>query len=112
MGLKNYLFGFNAENIATKFLQKNGFEIIERNFHSRFGEIDIIAKKDEILHFIEVKATSKNYETAYRITPTKLSKIIKTLNFYFTQHKINLNYQIDAILINNQDCQLIENITQ
>ena len=110
MGLKNYLFGFAAENIATKFLQKNGFEIIERNFNSRFGEIDIIAQKDEI--FIEVKATSKNYETAYRLTPTKLSKIIKTLNFYFTQHKINLNYQIDAILINNQNCQLIENITQ
>ena len=82
MGLKEYKFGFESENKAVKFLKSHGFEILERNFHSRFGEIDIIAKKDEILHFIEVKATSKNYETAYRITSSKFSKILKTIKFY------------------------------
>ena len=52
MGLKAYLSGLLGEDKAQSYLKKQGFEIIERNFHSKFGEIDIIAKKDEILHFI------------------------------------------------------------
>ena len=75
MGLKEYLFGFSAEDRACEFLQNHGFAILCRNFRSRFGEIDIIAKKDEILHFIEVKATLGEYETAYRLTKSKFEKI-------------------------------------
>ncbi len=45
-----------AEDKACKFLDENGFMIVERNFYSRFGEIDIIASKDEVLHFVEVKS--------------------------------------------------------
>ena len=58
MSLKEYLFGFKSEDKAVKYLKNQGFEIITRNFKSKFGEIDIIAKKTNILHFIEVKATS------------------------------------------------------
>ncbi len=61
MGVKAYLDGILGEDKACKFLKKQGFEILKRNFHSKFGEIDIIAKKDEILHFIEVKFTQKEY---------------------------------------------------
>ena len=77
MGLKEYLFGFSAEDKACKFLENHGFTILCRNFRSRFGEIDIIAKKDEILHFIEVKATNGEYETAYRLTQSKFETILK-----------------------------------
>ncbi|WP_168236858.1 YraN family protein, partial [Campylobacter fetus] len=56
MGLKEYLFGFKGENMAAKYLVSQGFEILEKNFHSKFGEIDIIAKKDDVLHFVEVKS--------------------------------------------------------
>ena len=45
-----------AEDKACKFLDENGFMLVERNFYSRFGEIDIIASKDEVLHFVEVKS--------------------------------------------------------
>jgi putative endonuclease len=48
-------------------LKKSGLKIIEQNFHSRFGEIDIVAEKDDILHFVEVKATSKDYDALDRI---------------------------------------------
>lgn len=40
-------------------MQMNGYQIIKCNFRSRFGEIDIIAKKDEYIHFIEVKTRTK-----------------------------------------------------
>ena len=85
-----------------KFLKSHGFEILERNFHSKFGEIDIIAKKDDILHFLEVKATSKNYETAYRITSSKFSKILKTIRFYITKNQNETDFRVDFIGINKE----------
>ncbi|HEC1788756.1 TPA: YraN family protein, partial [Campylobacter lari] len=57
MALFEYLFGKKGEELACEFLKTQGFEILKRNFYSKFGEIDIIAKKDKILHFIEVKST-------------------------------------------------------
>ena len=87
MGLKEYIFGFSAEDRACEFLQNHGFTILCRNFRSRFGEIDIIAKKDEILHFIEVKATLGEYETAYRLTKSKFEKILKTINFFYDERE-------------------------
>ena len=98
-----------AEDKAVKFLENLNYQIIERNFYTKFGEIDIIAKKDNVLHFIEVKS-GKNFEPIYNITPTKLSRIIKTLNVYLKKNKLNNPYQIDAIIIKN-NIELIENIS-
>ena len=47
-----------GECIAVKFLENKGFEIIEQNYRKKYGEIDIIAQKGKILHFIEVKSVS------------------------------------------------------
>ena len=110
MGLKEYLFGFSAEDRACEFLQKNGFVILCRNFRSRFGEIDIVAKKDEILHFIEVKATLGEYETEYRLTKSKFEKITKTINFYMMKESFNNEFQVDFIGISKGDVKFIENI--
>lgn len=111
MGLKEYLFGFDSEERATEFLQNSGFEILDRNFKSRFGEIDIIAQKDEILHFIEVKSTSKDYEAIYRLTSSKLQKILKAVNFYLMSETAVNSYQIDLVVITKSSINLIENIS-
>lgn len=110
MGLKEYKFGFASEDLAVKFLKKMGYEIIKRNFHSKFGEIDIIAKHNEILHFIEVKSTSKDYEVIYRLTKNKIYKIIKTINFYMLEYDNNMSYQIDLIYLQNDEIKFLENI--
>ncbi|HCS10675.1 MAG TPA: hypothetical protein DIV40_04380, partial [Clostridiales bacterium] len=47
--------GFEYEKIAKKYLRYNNYKILEVNFISKFGEIDIIAEKNDRLHFIEVK---------------------------------------------------------
>jgi len=101
--------GFKAEDKAVLFLEENGFRIIERNFYSKFGEIDIIALKDDILHFIEVK--SGKYEPIYQITPSKLSKIIKTSQIYLNKTKLNFDYCYDAIIVKENDIDFIENIS-
>lgn len=51
--------GDKGERIATKYLKKKGYKIIERNYLEKCGEIDIIALKDDILHFVEVKTVSR-----------------------------------------------------
>lgn len=101
-------FGQEAEDKAAKFLQKCGLKIVERNFHSRFGEIDIVAESENALHFIEVKASVK-YDPLYRITPSKMKKIQKTIEFYMLRNDVKKDIQIDAIAVNN-DIEWIQNI--
>lgn len=104
------IVGLKAEEKAVEYLKDNGYSIIERNFHSRFGEIDIIAKKDDILHFFEVKY-SKDYDAITRITPKKLHKIIKTIDYYIYKKNIDSDYQIDALIVNNKLIEIVENIS-
>lgn len=102
--------GAKAEDIACRFLKEAGFEILDRNFYSRFGEIDIVAYKDNTIHFIEVKS-SKKYDPIYYITPKKMQKILKTIDYYMFKNSINIFFQIDAIIIKNNDVEYINNIT-
>lgn len=102
--------GNEAEKKAVEYLKSLGYSILETNFHSRFGEIDIIAKKENNLHFIEVKYSKKS-DPFERITPTKLTKIIKTIEFYMYRTNINFDYQIDAILICDESLKMVENIS-
>ena len=100
-----------AEDKASAFLDNNGFLIIEKNFYSRFGEIDIIAEKDGVLHFVEVKS-GLDYESAIQnITPAKLNKIIKTLHAYMKKNNSNNEFMIDAIVVTPLEVKMIENIT-
>ena len=53
-------YGKKGEDITADYLRKNGFIIFKRNYHSRFGEIDIIAEKGNLLLFVEVKTRGDN----------------------------------------------------
>ena len=100
-----------AEDSACAFLQERGFSIIERNFYSRFGEIDIIALKDETIHFIEVKS-GLDYESAVQnITPQKLSRLIKTANVYMKKNSLHVDFMLDAIIVVDKNIEFVENIT-
>jgi len=66
------------EERVVQYLYQKGFKIIERNFHSKFGEIDIIATKKGKLLIIEVKG-GKNFENlSYRVDCQKLKRIFLT----------------------------------
>lgn len=73
-----------AEAMACMHLKQNGFEILECNYHSRYGEIDIIAFKEKDLIFVEVKARAKtSYGNANEvISNSKQIKIMKTAMQY------------------------------
>lgn len=91
-----------GEEIASCYLQKKGYKIIERNFRKGYGEIDIIATCKKTLVFVEVKTrTSQEFgDPLEAIAPWKLRSLIKTVQFYKMTHR-NLPEQmrIDAISV-------------
>ena len=100
-----------AEDKACLFLYENGYEIVERNFYSRFGEIDVIATKDEVLHFIEVKS-GLDYESAIQnITPQKLSRLIRTGSVYLKKNTLDVDFVYDAVIVTPKAIEFVENIT-
>jgi len=82
-----------GEDIATEYLIKNSYNILHRNFHSQFGEIDIIAEKDSTIYFFEVKTRTENSFTQPEesITRRKITRIIKTAQIFF-QKTLNSNH--------------------
>ncbi|MDF1883254.1 YraN family protein [Sulfurimonas sp. SAG-AH-194-C21] len=100
-----------AEDKACTFLYENGFEILERNFYSRFGEIDVIVTKENVLHFVEVKS-GVDYELAIQnITPSKLSKLLKTCDVYMKKNAYDGDYMLDALVVTPAGIEHLENIT-
>ena len=85
---KTSLQGKLAEDYAVKLLFGQGYKIIDRNFHSKFGEIDIVALKDDYLAFIEVKArwSTKFGLPEEAVTRSKLWKIGRTGEYYSILH--------------------------
>ena len=80
-----------AEDIAKQFLIKQGLTIAEQNFHCRFGEIDIIAKHQQQVIFIEVKYRQQaNFGGAINaISASKQEKIKKSARIYLQQQQLN-----------------------
>ena len=80
--------GTAGETLAAEFLEYKGYEIIERNFFSRYGEIDIIAREGGEVVFVEVKMR-KNAEhgtAAEAVTPAKQRKLQKTALMWLASH--------------------------
>lgn len=96
--------GFLAENLATRYLEKKGYAILELNYRKPWGEIDIIAKKEGILVFVEVKANRKiiaGFEPELRANNSKIIKVVRTARTYLAEKKYSSvqEWQIDVISI-------------
>lgn len=107
------LFGDQSENLATLFLEQESFMILERNYFARkLGEIDIIAKHDDVLHFIEVKSgKSDSFDPVYNVTPAKLRKVVNSAHYYMKTKRLDMAFSIDALIIRQDEVEFIENIT-
>ena len=85
--------GISGESIAARYLEQNGYEIIERNWYCRWGEIDIIARSpDGILVFAEVKScgeSGKFGDPLEWITSSKIRKIIKSTRQFLFENEID-----------------------
>jgi putative endonuclease len=102
--------GFAIEDRAQEWLKTQGFEIVDRNYLEKFGELDIVALKGGVIHFIEVKS-GENFDPIYAITRSKLKKVVKTAESWLQKRRSNAIFSIDALLVRNSSIELIENIT-
>lgn len=86
--MKNGETGRFGENEACRYLKENGYEIVARNYRSRYGEIDIIARRDGAVVFVEVKARRDRAfaEAAQAVGPSKQEKLRKTALFWLSEH--------------------------
>ena len=103
--------GNTAEQKAKEFLFDNGFEILEQNFYSRFGEIDIIAAKNGVVHFVEVKSGDDYEKAIQNITRSKISKLLKTGDVYMKKNGYDGDYEYDAVVVTVDEVLHVENIT-
>lgn len=89
----NKPIGNYGEDIASNFLTSNGYKIIKRNYFKKFGEIDIICLKKDILVFVEVKSRyQKNFGSGIEYITKKKINRIKKLTEYFLLEKQITNY--------------------
>lgn len=100
--------GRRAEDLAARALEDKGYEILERNFSNRFGEIDIIAKDKEVLVFVEVKA-KKGVDFGLpeeMINPRKLAKVRHMAEVYLTGRQLPCRIDVVAVILNEDNSVL------
>ena len=89
-----------GENIALEYAQQQGYQIIQRNFRCKSGEIDLIAQDKHIVVFIEVRTkTSDAYGPAYNsVTLTKQQQVKRVALGYIAEHNlVNTQFRFDVI---------------
>ena len=105
--------GEMGENIAVKFLVKHGFMILERNYTKKWGELDIVAEKNNKLYFVEVKSvaretldnvtqeTSTNYRPEDNMHPWKMKRLSRTIQTYLLEDKTpeEKEWQVDLLVV-------------
>jgi putative endonuclease len=105
--------GSAYENRVAEHLRQQGYRILEQNFHSHFGEIDIIAQKDGYLIFVEVKYRSNaSFGTPMEaVNYRKQNRISNTASYYLYSHKwpMDTPCRFDVAAVSNQSIQILEN---
>ena len=112
--------GNKGEDLACEYLKSQGYEILERNYRIRGGEMDIVAKEGGYLVFIEVKTrwSHKYGLPSESMTVWKIRHLLKTAKFYLQKIRWGDGpYRLDFISIDyadspgNPKIELIKNIT-
>jgi len=90
MPLNTHEKGRRAEDIACSFLEQNGYRIVERNHHGWGGEVDIIAEKDGVLVFVEVKSgkTFRDSSLVSKVSRVKMKRISMATRHYLSVNEI------------------------
>lgn len=95
-------FGNWSERYVAQYLESKGYEVLDRNYRKKWGEIDIIVRKKDILIFVEVKANRKEvtgFEPENRVSPEKLKRLNRAIQTYIAakEYPSEQEYQIDVI---------------
>lgn len=90
-----------GEKLAAEFLKKNGAEVIDKNFYTRFGELDLIAKLGNEILFCEVK-TRTSAEYGYpelAVGREKIDHLTKAIGIYLTEKRLDNFWRLDVLAV-------------
>jgi putative endonuclease len=92
--------GKEAEHEVCKYLERDGYAILDRNWRRPWGELDIVARKDGVLHFVEVKASRRlvaGFAPTVRADARKMAKVNRTARSWLAAHGLqgSVPWQID-----------------
>lgn len=110
---KHNELGELGEDLAVEELEKNGYEILERNWRYKKAEIDIIARKNEVLAIVEVKTRSNDYigNPQDFVTPKKIKMLVEAVNEYVISKDLDVEVRFDIIaIIINQNKLTLEHL--
>ena len=106
------LFGNYGEDVASRYLSRNGYKILQKNFRTKFGEIDIIAKEENTIVFIEVKTreNDKFVSPFAAINKNKQEHIIKASLCYLKNKRLfeKVKCRFDVVSVLSNDYNKIE----
>src|SRR5215469_5057957 len=93
--------GLSAESRAAAYLMAKGYRILAKRFRTPHGEIDLVAKRRNLVAFIEVKARATLDDAAFAVTPRQQARIIDAAQVWLVAHPehAELELRFDAILI-------------
>ncbi len=108
--LSTKAIGNLGEEAAALYLRKQGFSIVEKNVVRKTGEIDIIAKRKNTLHFVEVKARlckefphedsrDSSFDPSANLHNAKISRVARTSEWYMAEKGWEGECQVDAVLV-------------
>ena len=102
--------GLEAERLAATFLMNQGLKLVAKNYHCRFGEIDLVMRDASTLVFIEVRLRSNKTfgSAAASITPQKQQKLMLTAQHYLQQSNDKSACRFDIILMEKTDINAID----
>jgi putative endonuclease len=113
LSLLKKLLGREGEDLAARFLMKQGYRILERNYSTRTGEIDLIALHDGALVFVEVKTRTSDAFGApeLAVNPRKQQRMVKAALAYITYRKLHqVPCRFDVVAITTAAVQEVEHI--
>lgn len=108
----NKITGNRGEELAAKYLAKKGFLIVERNFRTRFGEIDIICYEGKTLVFVEVKTKIGHDfgEPEEMVNKSKISKVKRMGEVYLQDKGLDVGCRVDVVAIVMENSGSVERI--
>lgn len=110
--MTNYQSGHDAEKQAAAYLKENGYKIRELNWKTRYCEIDIVAEKDKIIWFIEVKSrknSSQGFGYEY-VTPKKLQQMHFAAEMWVQNNDWSGDYNLAVISIDGEQITFIDEL--
>lgn len=98
---KHNEFGKEGEQLAVDYLKKKGYTIIYKNYRYLKAEIDIVARKDDVLAIVEVRSRSSNFieNIAETVTPKKIKLLVMAADHYVSENDIDVDVRFDIITI-------------